>query len=132
MTALTNVRAIPFIHPDDMPDLYALTGVGTCMQPLVSDGACIAFDKRPPVESGDIVGIVFTREAGRRRGLPGLVKRLVAPDVFGQIVVEQVNPRQRMAIPATDVLAIHKMIGIAETRPDGSTFVRLPRREADQ
>lgn len=132
MTALQQGVAIPFIHPADMPDRYALAGVGTCMAPLVNDGDCLAFDKRLPVEPGDLVGVIFTQRAGMQRRLPGLLKRLVSapPEGFdGPIILEQMNPPRRLAIASTDVLAIHKMIGIAQTHPDGRTTVRLAKQE---
>lgn len=119
-----------FIHPDNMPDLYALTGVGTCMLPLIDDGACVAFDKRLPVKSGDIVCVIFSARAAAAYGAPGLLKRFVSmpPEGFdGMIVVEQVNPVRRYTIPSTDVLAIHKMIGIAAREGNGKATVRLPK-----
>lgn len=132
MNASPHGEAIPFIHPADMPDRYALTGIGTCMAPFINNGDCIAFDKRLSVEPGDLVGVIFTQRAGRRRRLPGLVKRFVSapPEGFdGAIVLEQMNPPQRITVPSTEVLAIHKMIGIAERQADGRTTVRLPKLE---
>lgn len=128
-------RPLPkFIHPDDMPDLYALTGVGTCMEPFIADGACCVFDKRQEPSPGDIVGLIFTPEAARRRGQPGMLKRLVlAPPPFGfdgPVVVEQVNPPRDYWIPAREVLAVHKFIGIAESVGDGTAAFRMPRKEA--
>lgn len=121
---------LPFIHPDAMPDRYALTGYGTCMAPFINDGDCIAFDKREQPQQGDLVGIIFSQPAGKRRGLPGLVKRLVATPAqgFGDVfIVEQVNPPRRFSIPATDVLAVHTMIGICERDANGRAMVRLPK-----
>ena len=36
--------APPSTHPDDMPDQYALKGVGVCMIPFVADGAPLVCD----------------------------------------------------------------------------------------
>lgn len=124
---------LPFIHPDDMPDRYALTGVGTCMEPIFKDGALLVFDKHLQCEPGDIVGIIFTREAGLRRNQPGSLKRLVMalpPAGFdGVVVAEQVNPHRVYYFPTTDILAVHKFIGEATRFPDGSVGYR-PAREA--
>ncbi|AJA10023.1 hypothetical protein SKP52_15725 [Sphingopyxis fribergensis] len=117
---------LPFIHPDDMANRYALTGRGNCMAPVITDGALIAFDKRETPEPGDLVGIVFTREAAVRHGMPGIVKRLVSRPTFGCvaiIVVEQLNPPRSFSIASTDVLAVHKLIGLAVDRGDGKAMI---------
>ena len=129
MNAVALARSpLPFIHPDDMPDVYALTGVGTCMEPLLQDGGVIAFDKRKPPVPGDIVGLIFTREAALRRNLPGMLKRLVMallPAGFdGIVVAEQINPHRVYYIPTTDVLAVHKCVGRVSKLADGSTVYR--------
>ena len=117
---------LPFIHPDDMPDVYALTGVGTCMEPLLPHGACLVFDKRESPEPGDIVGLIFTPAAAARRGMPGWLKRLTAPPppegFDGLIIVEQINPPRTYSVPTTDVLAIHKFIGTATTTGEGQAM----------
>jgi hypothetical protein len=130
-TAFKTPAALPFIHPDAMPDQYALLGTGRCMEPLISDGTLLVFDKRRAPERGDIIGLVFTPEAAQQWGIPGMVKRLTfalpAPDLprgcVGLIVVEQLNPPRQYAIPTTDVLAVHKAIGTGE--PAGNGQVRF-------
>lgn len=127
------IPQIPFIHPDDMGDRYALTGVGTCMMPLIEDGAILAFDQRERPEEGDLVGVIFTREAGLRQGMPGMVKRLVSlpfEGFEGLIIVEQINPHRRLIIPSTDVLAVHKMIGTATPKGNGLASIRVKKDEA--
>lgn len=125
MSALSALSPpLPFFHPDEMPDVYAITGVGTCMEPEIADGSVVAFTKQVPPKPGDVVSIVFTREAGRRRGLPGLIKRLVIPPGFeGLVIVEQFNPPRTYTIPTTDILAIHKLIGIAQSAGDGQALI---------
>ena len=119
---------LPFIHPDDMPDVYALTGVGTCMEPLFKDGVLLAFDKRQQPMPGDIVGLIFTREAALRRNLPGSLKRLVmgvpTAGFDGLIIAEQINPPRVYSFPTTDVLAVHKCVGRVSKLADGSTVYR--------
>lgn len=128
-TALNGAGSpLPFIHPDDMPDVYALRGVGTCMEPRVPDGSLVVMDKRQTPAPGDVVSVTFTREAAARWRLPGLLKMLalglppmnLVGDAVGLIVVDQINPPRRYAIPTTDVLAVHKCLGTAETGSDGT------------
>jgi hypothetical protein len=125
---------LPFIHPDDMPDRYALTGIGTCMEPIFTDGALLAFDKRAEPKPGDIIGIIFTREAALRRNQPGSLKRLVMslppPGFDGYVVAEQVNPHRVYHFPIADILAVHKFIGEAIRFADGSAGYRPQAGEA--
>jgi len=93
-------NSLPYIHPDDMPEFYALTGVGTCMEPELTDGAAIAFTKKGTPQPRDLVGIIFTETAAQRWGQPGLIKRLILPIPpagFADVVaVEQLNPPRRI------------------------------------
>ena len=121
---ISDTEALPFIHPEDMPDQYALTAVGTCMAPLIDDGALIVFDTRKELQRGDVVGIVFSKEAALQWGVPGLVKKLafaLPPSGIpgGLIVVDQINPPRRYCISTRDVLAVHKAIGTAESDGEG-------------
>ena len=133
--AIAPRTALPFIHPDDMPDRYCLPGIGTCMEPLIADGSMVAFDKRATPRSGDIVHLAFTRETGQRYGVPGMVKRLAMdlPEGFeafdALIAVEQINPPRRLWFWTSELLAIHKFIGVPERRDDGTTWLRLPNTE---
>jgi hypothetical protein len=133
-TASKQPQALPFIHPDDMPDRYCLTGVGTCMEPTIPNGSLVAFDKHETPRQGDVVCLTFTREAARRYGVPGMVKRLshdLLPGGFDVFVdVEQMNPPKRLGYWSSELLAIHKFVGIAERREDGSTWLRLQKKEA--
>lgn len=138
LTAPPAAAPLPFIHPDDMPDQYALTGVGRCMEPLIGDGTLLVFDKHQEPQRGDIVGLVFTQEAARRWGAPGLLKRLtfalppsdLPPGCHGLVVVEQINPPRQYTIPAGDILAVHKAIGTAERDGEGRAQFRPSKVEA--
>lgn len=126
---------LPFIHPDAMPDHYALIVVGQCMTPLIAAGTLLVFDKRQRPCPGDIVGLVFTREAAKRWDCPGLVKRLALalPDLLdteGLVVVDQINPPRRYCIPTGDVLAVHKVVGTAESDGVGKAKWRPSKAEA--
>lgn len=129
MATQPKAAPLPFIHPDDMPTLYAINGRGTCMEPEIADGAVLAFDKRPIPQPGDIVGLIFTREYGLRCGMPGMVKRLTVPlppdGLSGLIVVEQLNPRRVLTVASRHVLAVHRCIGEATLGAEaGRAFVR--------
>jgi hypothetical protein len=123
---------LPFIHPDDMPDQYALKAVGDCMTPVIPDGSLIVCDKRVEPEPDDIVSLIFTQEVAERRRLPGLVKKLamalppwnMTGDATGLVVVDQLNPPRRYCIPTADLLAVHKVIGTAESSGDGMATFR--------
>lgn len=131
MASAPNHEALdrPFIHPDDMPDLHALRGHGTCMEPEIADGTLLVIDKREIPEPGDVVSIIFTREAAKRWKLPGLVKKLAfslpppeldGSGMVGLIVADQLNPPRRYAIPTSDVLAVYKCVGIGEATGTGT------------
>lgn len=123
MVAHARAAPIRFIDPADMPDMYAVPGVGTCMQPRVMDGERLVFDKRQEPSVGDVVALWFTEELAQRVGMPGWVKMLeigLPPPLFdGLIVVGQLNPPRSYVIPAADVLAVHKAVGKAEIAGDG-------------
>lgn len=117
----------PFIHPGDMPDLHALHGYGTCMEPLIADGALLVIDKREEPRPGDVVSLIFTQEAARQWRLPGLVKKLAfalppreLPREMGAVVVDQINPPRRYVIPLSDLLAVFKCVGTATSNADGT------------
>ncbi len=130
MATALNRRPLRFIHPDDMPDVYSLTGVGRCMEPLIPDGTLIVFDKHQPPQRGDIVGLIFTPEAAQVWGMPGMVKRLalslppenIPSGCTGLVIVEQINPPRQYRVPVTDLLAVHKAIGTAES--DGAGWAK--------
>lgn len=124
-----------FVHPDEIPDLYALWGSGTCMKPLIDDGALLTFDKRENVMSGDTVNIWFRPERVKPGQPQGNVKRLVLglPPVelppslmdMARVVVDQLNPPRQYSIPASYILAIHKCVGTAEPGCGGQARFRL-------
>ncbi len=110
---------LPFIHPNDMPEVYAAPGTGDCLVPLVPANAKLAFDKREAVRPGDVVVAWFPPEGARRFCMPGWVKRLASPlppeGRVGVIELEMINPQRTFSIRSTDVLAVHKCIGEADT-----------------
>ena len=129
--------ARPFTDPATLPDVYCSTCEGDCLEPLIPNGATIAFSKLEAPKQGDFV-VVWKRpeivEPGRHQAI---VKRLVMgippwvksfplkehpqSDVHALIVAEQMNPRRAFSIKCSDVIAVHKAIGyLAEGRPQAS------------
>jgi hypothetical protein len=123
-----------FADPDQIPSLYALRGVGTCMEPLIGDGSLLAFNKDDPAQSGDTVNIWFHPYRVKPGAPQGMIKRLLyglpPKDVpsalldMAVVVVDQLNPPRQYQIPASHILAIHKCIGFAET--DGGRIAKFP------
>lgn len=134
--------AAPLIvrSPDQLPDLYAMTGSGTCMEPLIANGTCMAFSKSGQPQPGDIVVVWFKPEHARPGEAQCFLKRLVfalPPESHisfplpGEtplapiVLVEQINPPRRYAIPGTHVLAVHRCIGPAEPQGGGRATVQM-------
>jgi hypothetical protein len=128
---------------DEMPDLYASVCQGTCLEPIFSDGECLVFDKRQEPQNGDFVGIWLHPDAvapgeGIRRikrllmgGPPGMTYPLsFAPgsEVEPLVVLEQLNPPKRIHVRGCHVLAMHRVIGVAE--PDGTGQAQIVRSVA--
>lgn len=124
---------LPYVDPEDMPDLYAIKGVGTCMEPLFADRSLLVGDKRETPRPGDTVILHFTREAAARYGIPGWVKRLVLgipPEGFdGLLIVEQLNPLRQFFIRKRDVAAVHKIVGTATSEGNGIAAFRPAKME---
>ena len=138
-----------FIDPAALPDIYCSTCEGDCLQPLIPNGAVIAFSKLEVPKAGDFVSIWQRPEitAGKHQAI---VKRLVmniAPwvksfphkehpqsTVAALIMAEQMNPKRTFTIECKDVLAVHKAIGyLPMPKPQGSmisTDDLLPMPEA--
>lgn len=119
----TTEETVAEIHAYRFSAIYAAPGVGDCMVPLIPADATLAFDPNASVEPGDVVVLWFTADAARRRGMPGWVKRLVAPlppaGYVGLITVEMLHPKRTFEIRSTDVVAVHKCIGPAVSNPEG-------------
>ncbi len=141
-TAQTRDR-LTLYDPNELPELYAATGRGTCLEPEFQDGDCVAFSKSVQPKSGDIVSIWF-RPGVKPPGEPQQwLKRLLVEPPPGMlfpfaptsgsefvpvIIVEQLNPPRSFTIRCTDILAIHKCIGKAE--PGGNGKARFRWKEA--
>ena len=97
------------------------------MSPEIEDKALVWFDKREPVKAGDLV-VIYRRPdlvpAGQHQAQ---VKRLVlnimagvtfphrdhpGSEVVPVIIAEMLNPKRQFSIRCSDVLAVHKCMGL--------------------
>lgn len=119
------MSALPYIDPADMPDLYAIKGVGGCMEPLYSDGVLLVGDKRQAPEHGDVVILHFRRDVAPRYGVPGWIKRLVEMAPAGDLItVEQLSPPRRYIVPVDHLAGMHKCVGTATSKGKGIAAFR--------
>ena len=128
--------------PDECPAVYASTCKGTCLEPVYHDGVCLVFSKTERAAAGDFVGVWLQSREGtiERRvkrlafGLPDDIefpfKLHPLSEAEPLVILEQLNPALTYCIPATKVIALHKVIGEAESNGDGTA--RLRQREAGQ
>lgn len=123
------------IDPADYPEVYASTLAGTCLEPEFHDGDCLVFSKTEACQAGDFVGVWLHPDIAARETSPRCIKRLwmglppgftfpfrPAPtnEVMPLVMLEQLNPPRRYRIPATDIVAVHKVIGTAVLNGDGT------------
>ena len=133
------------VHPDDMPDVYASICKGVCLEPFYRDGACLVFSKSEQIEPGDFVGVLLHPAIVEADGLPRRVKRLVSAGWHGitfpfkphpqdevepVVILEQLNPPRIFRIRASHILAMHKVIGEAETMGNGQARFRPAKKES--
>lgn len=64
------------VDPSARPAIYASVAKGGCLEPVFSDGECIAFSKDDDIQPGDYVGICLVPEAVQPDEPPNRVKRL--------------------------------------------------------
>lgn len=114
--------------PASQRTIYASRGTGGCMEPLIAADATLAFDPTATVEPGDVAIFWFTPEAARRIGAPGWVKKLVRPlpppGSVGIIHLEMLNPPRSLTLSSTDVRAIHKCVGPAQSAGVGKAVFK--------
>jgi hypothetical protein len=121
-------QADDHLRPEDCPEVYASIAKGTCLEPIYRDGCCLAFSTIERPKPGDFVGVWFTPGTAPPGQPDRWVKRLVS---FGPpgftffdvardsplqpfVVVEMLNPPREFVIPASRIVAIHKVIGEAQ------------------
>lgn len=136
------------IDPTVVPEVYASETKGRCLEPVFSEGDCIVFSSNEPCLPGDFVGFWLHPDIPLPHELPRRIKRLKASlpqdlslpyrsqfegDLGPLIELEQLNPPRTLKVPASHILAMHKVIGTAETMTDGTaTFSKMKNAQFDQ
>lgn len=144
----TRARSAPparFVDPAALPPEYAIIAEGTCMLPMIPDGAHCAFTPIGEPRPGDLVALWFRPETVPAGEHQVRIKRLVHPvprfvrlpcrehresTLHPLVIVEMINPRRQFGIPAGHLLAIHRFLGLAELIRPGWARLREPTREA--
>src|SRR5262245_43989060 len=112
------------IDPTTLPVKYAMLVEGDCMKPLFAPSAKLMFS-REECDQGDIVVLWHIPEGQRAGERHAILKRLITAvpkDYIGRrpvagsecehvVIVEQLNPKRRMAVPCGNLLAVHKCLG---------------------
>lgn len=114
------------IHPDELPEVYAMIVEGDCMLPYIRSDTKMVFSRTEAWQPGDMVLIYMRLDRVPAGEHQVALKRLVTPppewarfgvdtppdwNVVPVVVVEQFNPRTRYTVPMSNVLAIHKCLG---------------------
>jgi phage repressor protein C with HTH and peptisase S24 domain len=96
----------------DVQDAYAVHIVGDSMDPRYAAGEIVFVHPWKPVRRQDYVVVQLYHE-GTDGAVSGMVKRFVrqTPD---EVVLEQLNPAQEIALPAKVVKSIHRIVGSSE------------------
>jgi hypothetical protein len=115
------------IDPATLPEIYAMTVTGDCMEPAIRHGSRARFSTTETYKAGDIVCLWFTPSGAEKMGVPRALKRLrlaLAPwvkgfpykenpasEVAAVAVFESDNPRRTYSLRCSEIAAIHKFIG---------------------
>ncbi len=86
---------------------YALYVFGTSMEPQFSEGQIIHVHPHRPITVGCPVVVGLADHSG-------LIKRFARRDQK-KWVFEQLNPKQQLTLPATDVASVHRIVGWSES-----------------
>lgn len=133
-TVYPNAKFPDEVDPSERPTIYASIAKGRCLEPVFADGECIAFSKAADFQPGDYVGICLVPDAVYSDEPPNRVKRLrsimpgltfpypaaLGGELMPLVELEQHNPPRVLRVPADRILAMHKVIGTAETMGDGT------------
>lgn len=133
------------VAPDDCPDVYASICKGACLEPTFADGVCLVFSKLAPCQDGDFVGIWLRPDIPQADELPRRVKRLgmglphgfafpfrpaSGNELVPLVALEQLNPPRSFLIPATHIIAMHKVVGTAIEQGNGMARM-IPFQDTD-
>jgi hypothetical protein len=114
------------LHPDELPNVYAMVGAGNCLEPEIMDGTKLLFSHTERYQRGDFVALFRRREFTSPGDHQILIKRLIiAPraeywtdpanfrfdNVAPTVLVEMLNPGRILQFDAASLLGIHKCLG---------------------
>lgn len=109
----------------DLPDVYAMTCVGKCLEPVYADGTKFSFSIADEVNAGDYVVLWRKPNYTRRGQIQALLKRLMTPipaswdpalenlPISPVVIVETHNPPRSWVVRLDELMAIHKCNGEA-------------------
>lgn len=113
-------------HPNDLPDVYAMVGAGSCLEPEIMDGTKLLFSRTERYKHGDAVALFRRREFTPPGEHQILIKKLIyAPrseywtdpanfrggNIVPMTIVEMLNPRTILQFHPDALLGIHKCLG---------------------
>ena len=116
-----------FIDPTTLPNEYAMRVRGDCLAPAIKGGDAVLVDQRQSYKVGDLVCVFLEAECvapgNTNVGLKRLVMNMLPgitfpyrahPDsnIMPVLVCEQDNPHWQYTIPADQILAIHRCMGL--------------------
>lgn len=128
----------PFVDLTELPEIYAMRVVGSCMAPEIEDSSVVIVDQLSPCRARDLVVCYLRPELVKDGNPQGALKRLVLSVPGGVVlpfvanpgdelepllVLEQSNPRRQFRVRCSDVAALHRCVGPAEVTESGDCIV---------
>lgn len=119
----------------DVPETYVSVAKGDCLEPAFHDGDYLVFSKSALLHKGDYVGIWFAPDIVPDCETPRQIKRLAMEpmstltlpwsatsddELEPHVHLEMFNPPRKLRVPASRLVAMHKVVGIAEPNGDGT------------
>lgn len=113
------------MEADDLPEVYAMTCVGKCLEPVYADGTKFTFSTADAVEAGDYVVLWRKPNYTRRGQIQALLKHLLTPlpsswnpelenqPISPVVIVATHNPPQSWVVRLDELMAVHKCNGPA-------------------
>ena len=117
----------------DVPETYVSVAKGDCLEPAFHDGDYLVFSKTALLHKGDYVGIWFAPDIVPDCETPRQIKRLAMEpmstltlpwsatsddELEPHVHLEMFNPPRKLKVPASRLVAMHKVVGIAEPTLD--------------
>ena len=128
LTKLTAAKRITFtLQPDELPEVYIMRGDGRCMEPAIMDEQRFYVSSVERCRPGDFVVVFKKPEFTAPGDHQMLLKKLIyAPPVRyftdpasdpgpiepPSVILEMLNPVQRIVLPAWSIMGMHKVTGL--------------------